>query len=77
MNCGETNAHKLLIKNKNIYLYYMDKFENEEKFGFYYESDQDSHLSDSDWVPSQESVSEESCSSSQESESLQDSEESV
>ena len=22
----------------------MDKFENEEKFGFYYESDQDSHL---------------------------------
>ena len=38
----------------------MDKFENEEKFGFYYESDQDSHLSDSDWVPSQESVSEES-----------------
>ena len=43
----------------------MDKFENEEKFGFYYESDQDSHLSDSDWVPSQESV--ESFSSSQES----------
>ena len=77
MNCGETNAHKLLIKNKNIYLYYMDKFENEEKFGFYYESDQDSHLSDSDWVPSQESVSEESCSSSQEFESSQDSEESV
>ena len=77
MNCGETNAHKLLIKNKNIYLYYMDKFENEEKFGFYYESDQDSHLSDSDWVPSQESVSEESCPSSQEFESSQDSEESV
>ena len=43
----------------------MDKFENEEKFGFYYESDQDSHLSDSDWVPSQEF------------ESSQDSEESV
>ena len=39
----------------------MDKFENEEKFGFYYESDQDSG-SDSDWSPSQESVSEE-CSS--------------
>ena len=55
----------------------MDKFENEEKFGFYYESDQDPHLSDSDWVPSQESVSEESCSSSQEFESSQDSEESV
>ena len=55
----------------------MDKFQDEEKFGFYYESSQDSHLSDSDWVPSQESVSEESCSSSQESESLQDSEESV
>ena len=56
----------------------MDKFENEEKFGFYYESDQDSHLSDSDWEPSsQESVSEESCSSSQEFESSQDSEESV
>lgn len=61
----------------------MDKFENEEKFGFYYESDQDSHLSDSDWVPSspesfssQESVSEESCSSSQEFESSQDSDES-
>ena len=36
----------------------MDKFENEEKFGFYYESDQDSHLSDSDWVPSQEEISE-------------------
>ena len=30
----------------------MDKFENEEKFGFYYESSQDSHLSDSDWEPS-------------------------
>ena len=40
----------------------MDKFENEEKFGFYYESDQDSG-SDTDWLPSsQESVSEE-CSS--------------
>ena len=45
----------------------MDKFENEEKFGFYYESDQDSG-SDSDWTPSQESISEESCCSSQESE---------
>ena len=56
----------------------MDKFENEEKFGFYYESGQDSHLSDSDWVPSsQESVSEDSCSSSQESESSQDSQKSV
>ena len=55
----------------------MDKFENEEKFGFYYESDQDSG-SDTDWLPSsQESVSEESCSSSQEFESSQDSEESV
>ena len=54
----------------------MDKFENEEKFGFYYESDQDSG-SDSDWTPSQESVFEESCSSSQEFESSQDSEESV
>ena len=42
----------------------MDKFENEEKFGFYYESDQDSG-SDSDWSPSQESV--ESCTSSDES----------
>ena len=30
----------------------MDKFENEEKVGFYYESSQDSHLSDSDWYPS-------------------------
>ena len=30
----------------------MDKFENEEKVGFYYESSQDSHLSDSDWQPS-------------------------
>ena len=84
MNCGETNAHKLLIKKKYIYLYYMDKFENEEKFGFYYESDQDSHLSDSDWVPSspesfssQESESDFSCPSSQEFESSQDSEESV
>ena len=55
----------------------MDKFENEEKFGFYYESDQDSGL-DSDWTPSsQESISEESCSSSEESESSQDSKEST
>ena len=38
----------------------MDKFENEEKFGFYYESDQDSHLSDSDWEPESEQISEES-----------------
>ena len=29
----------------------MDKFENEEKVGFYYESDQESG-SDSDWLPS-------------------------
>ena len=54
----------------------MDKFENEEKFGFYYESDQDSHLSDSDWEPSQEEE-EESCISSEESDSSQDSDESV
>ena len=53
----------------------MDKFENEEKFGFYYESDQDSHLSDSDWVPSQEE--EESCISSEESDSSQDSDEEI
>ena len=33
----------------------MDKFENEEKIGFYYESDQDSHSSDSDWSCLQES----------------------
>ena len=52
----------------------MDKFENEEKFGFYYESDQDSG-SDSDWTPSQED--EESCTSSEESDSSQDSDESV
>ena len=47
----------------------MDKFENEEKFGFYYESDQDSG-SDTDWLPSsQESVSSDSSwESSQESE---------
>ena len=54
----------------------MDKFENEEKFGFYYESDQDSG-SDSDWTPSQESVFEESCTSSEESDSSQDSDEYV
>ena len=56
----------------------MDKFENEEKFGFYYESDQDSG-SDTDWLPSsQESVSSDSSwESSQEFESSQDSEESV
>ena len=55
----------------------MDKFENEEKFGFYYESDQDSHLSDSHWVPSSpesEVSSEDSWTSSQESETSQDSE---
>ena len=62
----------------------MDKFENEEKFGFYYESDQDSHLSDFDWVPSspesfssQESESDFSCPSSPESFSSQDSQKSV
>ena len=33
-------------------MYSMDKFQDEEKFGFYYESSQDSHLSDSDWQPS-------------------------
>ena len=55
----------------------MDKFENEEKFGFYYESDQDSG-SDTDWLPSsQESISEESCSSSQESVSSQESGEEI
>ena len=36
-------------------MYSMDKFQDGEKFGFYYESDQDSHLSDSDWDSSQES----------------------
>ena len=30
----------------------MDKFQNEEKVGFYYESSQDFHLADSDWYPS-------------------------
>ena len=59
-------------------MYSMDKFENEEKFGFYYESDQDSG-SDTDWLPSsQESVSSDSSwESSQESVSSQDSEKSI
>ena len=50
-------------------MYSMDKFQNEEKVGFYYESSQDSHLSDSDWNPlSQESQESQVCSqSSQES----------
>ena len=51
----------------------MDKFRNEEKFGFYYESDQDSG-SDSDWLPSSQ---ESEVSSSEESISSQDSEKSV
>ena len=56
----------------------MDKFENEEKFGFYYESSQDSHSSDSDWSCSEESQeTDSSWQSSQESVSSQDSEESV
>ena len=55
----------------------MDKFENEEKFGFYYESSQESG-SDSDWLPSsQESVSSYSSQESQESILSQDSEKSV
>ena len=59
-------------------MYNMDKFENDEKFGFYYESSQDSHLSDSDWQPSsQESESDFSCPSSPESFSSQDSQKSV
>ena len=51
----------------------MDKFRNEEKFGFYYESDQDSG-SDSDWLPSSQESED---SSSEESISSQDSEKSV
>ena len=51
-------------------MYSMDKFQDEEKFGFYYESSQDSHLSDSDWSDSLASLSsldEESEEHSQES----------
>ena len=46
-------------------MYSMDKFQDEEKFGFYYESSQDSHLSDSQ--ASLSSLDEESEEHSQES----------